>query len=368
MHIQTSRDYLLPAVTLIGGVVERKQTLPILGNVLIKASNKTMELTATDLEVEVTTEAALTTSDEEGAFTLPARKFIDICRTLPDGSQIDIRLEGEKAVIKSERSRFTLGVLPAKDFPNMEISVPEKRFDLPEAVLKTLFDRTGFAMAQQDVRYYLNGLMIELGPDRIRTVATDGHRLALSEMALAFEQHTETRQLLLPRKAIMELGRLLSYTDNNIAMEVSSNIVRFRMGTTRFTAKLIDGRFPDYARVIPRSPDKKALVDRDMFRQALTRASILSSEKYKGIRLTFEDNLLLLQAHNPEQEEAEERLPVAYQDEKINIGFNVGYLLDVLGAIDSAQIAIELTDSNSSALISAPGDACNQYVVMPMRL
>lgn len=367
MHIQTSRDQLLPAVTLIGGVVERKQTLPILGNVLLKASNKTLALTATDLEVEMTTEA-VTQNEAEGECTLPARKFIDICRTLPDGAQIDIRLDGEKAIIKSERSRFTLGVLPAKDFPNIEISVPERRFDLPEGTLKALIERTAFAMAQQDVRYYLNGLLIELGPDQIRAVATDGHRLALSQASLSLEQQIEPRQLLLPRKAVIELGRLLSYSDNALGMEVSSNFVRFRVGTTRFTTKLIDGRFPDYARVIPRAPDKRAILERESFRQSLTRASILSSEKYKGIRLTFEDNLLLLQAHNPEQEEAEERLPIEYQDEKVTIGFNVSYLLDILGAIDAEKISIELTDTNSSVLVSAPGEAQNQYVVMPMRL
>ncbi|MGD2084084.1 MAG: DNA polymerase III subunit beta [Chromatiales bacterium] len=367
MKIRTDRDELLKPLQRIGGVVERRQTLPILANVLIAATAERVELTATDLEVELRTGAPAEVS-EEFEFTLPARKLMDICKALPEGAPIELSVEGERAVLRSGRSRFTLGLLPAADFPAIEPTAPSQRLRIAEGDLKRLIERTYFAMAQQDVRYYLNGMLLEAGAGRVRAVATDGHRLALSEGKLPGDQEGAEVQVILPRKAVLELGRLLADTDAQVELEISSNHVRMRFGEESFTTKLIDGRFPDYERVIPRDANKLVKVERDGFRHALARASILSNEKYRGIRFNISDGVLQLQAHNPEQEEAEEEIEVDYHGEELVIGFNVSYLLDVLGVLTADTVDLALRDSNSSCLISAEGDDGSRYVVMPMRL
>lgn len=366
MRICTTREILLPAISTIGNIVERRQTLPILSNMLFQVTGGILNLTATDLEIEVRTFGSVD-GEGEGEFTLPARKFIDICRALPEHSVLDISVDGARAVIKSGKSKFSLGILPASDYPNIEFIAPDFSLEIEEATLKHLIENTAFSMAQQDVRYYLNGLLIEFDRGLIKAVATDGHRLALSEKSIE-DADLSKKQYLIPRKAVVELARMLDYTDKLVRIEFSQNLARFNVNETTFITKLIDGRFPDYNKVVPKICDKKAIIERHYLKDALGRASILSSEKYKGIRLSFERNVLLIQAHNPEQEEAEEQIDVEYSEEPLTIGFNAGYLLDILNSISTDTVIIELANSNSSALVKNPQDEGSLYVLMPMRM
>ncbi len=366
MKITTSRDELLKPLAQIGGVVERRQTLPILANVLVSARPDGLTLTATDLEVEMRTHTAAT-CDGEGEFTLPARKLIDICKALPDGADIELAVEGEKATLRSGRGRYTLGTLPAQDYPSIDPAAATDVLELPEGVLKRLIDKTHFAMAQQDVRYYLNGMLFEVRAGRIRAVATDGHRLALCDQPFDSETSLDV-QVILPRKAVLELSRLLNDSQDPVKLELSSSHVRVVLPHTSFTSKLIDGRFPEYERVMPTGETQLVVADKDVLKQSLTRTAILSNEKFRGIRFRLSPGLLHLQAHNPEQDEADEEVEIDYQGDEMTIGFNVGYLLDVLGTIDSEEVRIAVADANSSSLITnADSDAC-RYVIMPMRL
>jgi DNA polymerase-3 subunit beta len=348
------------------GVVERRQTLPVLGNVLVNASKKNIRLTATDLEVELQAQITAPVA-ETGDITLPARKLLDICRTLPEEAELDVSVKNERALVRSGKSRFTLATLPASEFPVIDKIKSARRFSMPQNGLHTLIEHTAFAMAQQDVRYYLNGLMLEPDGSVLRAVATDGHRLALCQMA-ADVGAGEQQQIIVPRKGVQELHRLLTDSDKAVQLELGSNHIRITTDDLRFTSKLIDGRFPDYQRVIPQQADKQLLVNRDLFRQALTRTSILSNEKYRGIRLDISKNKLKIQAHNPEQEEAIEEIDATYDSENLVVGFNVTYVLDVLNVLDSEEVEIQLNDANSSALIHRPGREDCRYVVMPMRL
>lgn len=366
MKIETSRDDLLGPLTQIGGVVERRQTLPILANVLLNAKEDQLSITATDLEVELKT-TATAQSDEELDFTLPARKLIDICKALPENAKIKITIENNKAVIRSGKSRFTLGVLPAQDYPSIEPSATNETISVNQASFKRLLEKTQFAMAQQDVRYYLNGMLLEIQNGTVKTVATDGHRLAMSELKEAASPELDL-QVIIPRKAIVELIRLLDDSDNEVKIELSSNHVRFYIGATIFTSKLIDARFPDYHRVMPDQADKKMVAEKVLLKQSLQRASILSNEKYRGIRFKLSNNLLQLQAHNPEQEEAEEEIEVEFSEGNITIGFNVSYVLDVIGSLSGENVEMMLNDSNSSVLVSEHGMTEERYVIMPMRI
>ncbi len=366
MKIVTNREDLIKPLAMVGGVVEKRQTLPILANILINADKDKLKITATDLEVELKTQASVTEGGDMD-FTLPARKLIDICRALPENSKISMDISGEKAIIMAGRSRFTLGVLPAKDYPAIETDGASTVFRSQEKVLKRLIEKTQFAMAQQDVRYYLNGLLLEMTDGVLRAVATDGHRLAMSEVSEGMDGY-ENFQIIIPRKAVLELGRMLEDSDKEIAIEVGANNVRIIMGDTVFTSKLIDGKFPDYRKVIPDGTDKHVVIDREVMKQALHRTSILSNEKYRGIRFNFENNNLELLAHNPEQEEAKEELEIDYQGEKLVIGFNVGYLIEVLSTIDNDNVVLELKDENSSCLIRSENSEDSRYVVMPMRI
>ena len=366
MKFSIQREALLKPLQHVIGVVERRQTLPVLGNVLINASKKNVCLTATDLEVELQAQVAVSVT-EVGDITLPARKLLDICRTLPDEAQLDISVKKDRALITSGKSRFTLSTLPATEFPVVDKIKSARKFSLPEKQLHQLIESTGFAMAQQDVRYYLNGLMLEPGAGLLRAVATDGHRLALCDLT-ADVGEGESQQVIVPRKGVQELQRLLEQSDDELAIEIGSNHIRVTTNDLRFTSKLIDGRFPDYSRVIPKSLDKRLLIQRDSLRQALTRTSILSNEKYRGIRLEISKNNIKIQAHNPEQEEAVEEIDAIYDNDTIVIGFNVTYLLEVLNVIDTDEVEISLGDANSSALVRRPGREDCRYVVMPMRL
>ena len=367
MKFSISRDALLKPLNLVAGVVERRQTLPILANVLMVLDGERLSLTGTDLEVELVGRVQLAASGDSGEVTVPARKLVDICKSLPEGSDIDFSVQDGKVTVKSGRSRFTLSTLPAREFPNVEDSMGTHQFTLKQGELKRLIDRTGFAMAQQDVRYYLNGMLWELSGKQLRVVATDGHRLALCTLPHKVDVNGDT-QVILPRKGVLELSRLLLEEDAEIAVVIGSNHIRATTNDFTFTSKLVDGKFPDYQRVLPRSPDKSVFGSRLELRQAFTRTAILSNEKYRGVRLKLTDNSLDIVANNPEQEEAEETVPVEYRGDSLEIGFNVSYLLDVLGVLSGERVKLSLSDPNGSALLEASDEGDSIYVVMPMRL
>ncbi|MEP4145831.1 MAG: DNA polymerase III subunit beta [Halioglobus sp.] len=367
MKFTVSRDALLKPLNLVAGVVERRQTLPILANVLMVLDGNRLSLTGTDLEVELVGRVQLTSAGDSGELTVPARKLVDICKSLPEGCDISFAAEDSKVTVKAGRSRFTLSTLPAREFPNVEDSMGTHQFTLKQGQLKRLIDRTGFAMAQQDVRYYLNGMLWELKDKQLKVVATDGHRLALCTLPEKIES-SDDAQVILPRKGVLELARLLLAEDEEIAIVIGSNHIRATTEEFTFTSKLVDGKFPDYQRVLPRSPNKIVLGSRLELRQAFTRTAILSNEKYRGVRLKLTDNSLDIVANNPEQEEAEEAVPVDYQGESLEVGFNVSYLLDVLAVLSGEQIKLSLSDPNSSALLEESDEGDSLYVVMPMRL
>ncbi|SIS14154.1 DNA polymerase III, beta subunit [Aquipseudomonas alcaligenes] len=367
MHFTIQREALLKPLQLVAGVVERRQTLPVLSNVLLVVEGQQLSLTGTDLEVELVGRVTLEDSAEPGEITVPARKLMDICKSLPSDALIDIRVDEQKLVVKAGRSRFTLSTLPANDFPTVEEGPGSLTFNLVQSKLRRLIDRTSFAMAQQDVRYYLNGMLIEVQTGVLRAVATDGHRLAMCSMEAAIE-HTEKHQVIVPRKGILELARLLTEQDGEVSIVLGANHIRATTGEFTFTSKLVDGKFPDYERVLPRGGDKLVIGDRQALREAFSRTAILSNEKYRGIRLQLASGLLKIQANNPEQEEAEEEVVVDYNGGSLEIGFNVSYLLDVLGVMTTEQVRLILSDANSSALVQEAGNDDSSYVVMPMRL
>lgn len=367
MHFNIQREAILRPLQLVCGVVERRQTLPILSNLLLSIDQNRMSIMATDLEVEIVVNTLLDKETQSGKITLPARKLMDICRALPEQAGIELSMQKERAVLRSGRSRFTLTTLPASEFPNVDVISEALSFTVAQNRLKKAINSTQFAMAQQDVRYYLNGLMLELTVGRLNAVATDGHRLAHCEFEADIDVE-EPRQIIVPRKGVLEMARLLGDTDEHIEVQIGTNHIQFSTKELSFTSKQIDGRFPDYRRVLPKGGDKVVMADRVALRQALTRAAVLSNEKYRSIRLQLTTDTLKLYAHNAEQEEVEEELMVDYTGDPLEIGFNLGYLLDVLTVIDEERVSITLSDSNSSCLIRAAGETGCQYVVMPMRL
>jgi DNA polymerase-3 subunit beta len=369
MRFNISKERLLKPLQIVSGAVERRHTLAILGNVLVTGDVDGLTLTGTDMELELVARVA-TTVEAPGEVTVPARKMTDICRALPPEAEVDFAVKEDRVTIRSGRSRFSLGTLPARDFPNLEGIVESRSLSLEGARLKLVLDRTLFAMAQQDVRYYLNGLLLETGGGRLRAVATDGHRLALCETELVGEEGSEIEQIIIPRKGVLELARLLGEVSGDVRMGVGSQSCRVSAGEVRLASKLVEGRFPDYQRVVP-DPDqceRRMLADRDALRQSLVRVSILSNDKYRAVRLGFEDGVLRILAHNPEQEEAEEEVEVEYIGDPLEVGFNVSYLIDALGAIESDRVEFHLMDGNSSCLIRGVGETYCRYVVMPMRL
>lgn len=366
MQINIQREDLLTPLSFVASVVERRQSLPILSNVLIKLSAGVLELAGTDLEVEVIVKTS-TIQGVDGELTLPARKLLDICRALPAHAHIDIKLDKEKAIIKSGRSRFALMALPAADFPSIETKQWECTISLTQKELKGLLEKTQFCMAQQDVRYYLNGLLLELTPQLLRAVATDGHRMAMSEVPLSANIEGE-KQVIVPRKGVQELSRLLENSDEPVEVLFGSNHLRVNFKELTFTSKLIDGRFPDYNKVIPQKQTILLKLDRDLFRETLSRAAILSNEKYRGVHFNISPGVLRVTAHNPEQEEANEELPIEYQGDELDIGFNVTYITDAVGALHSQIIEFGLSDAGSSCTLRSSDDPTYQYVVMPMRL
>lgn len=365
MQITLAREEFLKPLMLVSGAIERKHTLPILSNVLIQVSAGQMTMTGTDMELELIAAVAVN-SAAEGAITVPAKKMLDILRSLPD-APVTLTMQGNNAVLASGNSKFTLATLPAADYPNLESWQGDVVVSLSRKELRLLLEGSYFSMANQDVRYYLNGMSFEFEPALIRTIATDGHRLALTQVAAQIAVDS-SKQIIVPRKGVLEIMRLLADDDAQVELHIGSNHIRLVDGQFTFTSKLVDGRFPDYRRVLPRGGDKVMTANREWLKNAFARASILSNEKFRGVRLNLDSGRLQITANNPEQEQAEEIVDVNYQGGSLEIGFNVSYLLDVLNALKTEDVAFTLSDGNSSVLIDGVGYQASTYVVMPMRL
>ena len=366
MRFSLQREVLLKPLAQVVNVVERRQTLPVLANLLARVEGDLLSLTGTDLEVEMVARTKVEDA-EAGETTIPARKLFEIVRALPDGSKVTISQVGDKVTVSAGRSRVTLASLPANDFPALDEVDATERVRVGEAGLKELIERTAFAMAQQDVRYYLNGLLFDLRDKALRCVATDGHRLALCEAVLEETVQTK-RQIIVPRKGVLELQRLLEGGDRELELEMGRSHIRVKRDDVTFTSKLIDGRFPDYEAVIPIGADREVKVDREAFRASLQRAAILSNEKYRGVRIEVSPGQLKINAHNPEQEEAQEEIEAETRVDSLVIGFNVNYLLDALSALRDEHVVVQLRDSNSSALVREASSEKCRHVVMPLRL
>ena len=365
MRFSIQREALLNPLQQVAGVVERRQTLPVLANLLVQVDQGRLTLTGTDLEVEMRASVAVDAA-EDGATTIPARKLFDIVRALADGARLDVKLNGDRVAVLAGKSRFTLATLPPEEFPTIDEIELVDRIQLPEATLKELMERTAFAMANQDVRYYLNGMLLDLRDAGLRCVATDGHRLALAETRLE-KKAGNARQIIIPRKGVQELLGLFA-GEGEATVEFARNHLRVRRNDVVFTSKLIDGRFPDYEAVIPLGADKVLLLDREALRAALQRAAILSNEKYRGVRLEVSPNRLRIVAHNPEQEEAVEELEAETSVNELSIGFNVGYLLDALASLSEERVRVQLRDAQSSCLLQGAEHDGVRHVVMPLRL
>lgn len=367
MKFTTKRDQLLKGLQFVTGVVERRQSLPILSHVLIRAQENRLSLVGSDLEIELTGHAELVENAQSFETTLSGRKLMDICRTLPENAEISLQLEGAKASVIAGKSRFSLVTLPSSDFPLAAFEASGKSVTCLQSDFAALLESTAFAMAQQDVRFYLNGLYFEASENSICAVATDGHRLAVRKMI--FPELTETTQFILPRKGVFELLRLLSKEpDKTLSIHIGKNAIRLESDTFTFVSRLIEGKFPDYRRVIPQGGDKKAVVDRDTLKQALARAAILTNEKYHAVRLHFSPGILLITATNTEQEEAKEEIPIQYDGEPLEMGFNVNYVQDVLSVVPSGEVIFMLSNADNSALIFSEGLENTQFVIMPMSL
>tara|TARA_Y100000766_G_C18885375_1_gene595581 strand:- start:374 stop:1474 length:1101 start_codon:yes stop_codon:yes gene_type:complete len=366
MKFKIERDILLSPLNAAVSVVERRQTLPILSNVFLCIKDNILTIVGTDLEVE--TSVSIEVLDgENGSCTVTARKLLDICRALPESATLNFSTDIDKAKITAGRSRFTLQTLPFDEFPRLEVENWEERFKLSQKTLKKLFEKTSFSMAQQDVRYFLNGVLIELNESNITAVATDGHRLATSQATLSTENISE-RQVIVPRKAVAELNRFLSETEEEITIEINNQHISFKKPQAALISKLIDGKFPDYKAVMAQNLSQKLVADRQMLFEVLTRTAVLTNEKYRGVRLEFSKGSLKVSANNPEHEEAVDDIPVDYDGGNVEIGFNVTYLMDALKAIPSDKIVAELEDSNTGCMIHKPDDESTLYLIMPMRL
>jgi DNA polymerase-3 subunit beta len=366
MKFSIQQEVLLQPISQVIGVVERRQTLPVLANFLVSAQGKRLSITGTDMEVELiaTVDADI---QSEGEVTVPARKLVDIVRKLPEGVNITAVLEGDKLMVSSGRGRYTLATLPATEFPATDQVETLESVKIQEIELKKLLDKTSFSMANQDVRYYLNGLLFEFHDGTLTTVATDGHRLAVCDLVNDLGV-AQDRQMIVPRKGVLELARMLSESEETVELALGKNHIRLVKGRMVFTSKLIDGRFPDYQAVIPKGTDRHIKIHREGFILALQRAAILSNEKYKGVRLEASEDAVKIVAHNPQHEEAIEELEAELNFDKIAIGFNVTYLLDALNAIEGDTVVMALKDANSSCLISSQAGGRDKHVVMPLKL
>ena len=366
--LQLPRDALLKPLQAVTGIVEKRHTLPILSNVLLGKKEDRLELIATDLEIQVSTSCD---ADQKGSadqsLTVSARKLQDILRSLPEDSEVVLDAQNNRLQVRAGKSRFNLQTLPAADFPLLgEAGAPLARVEVSQKALRELLSLVQFAMAQQDIRYYLNGMLLVLEGDRMKAVATDGHRLSFASGKIEGEQ--ERREVILPRKAVLELSRLLADSDDPVTIEIHASQVRFRFGDVNLVTKIIDGKFPDYTRVIPTNYEKHIVLSRAILLQSLQRAAILSNEKFRGVRWMLTTNSLRISCTNNEQEEAQEELEITYSAEPLDVGFNITYLLDVLNNVDSEQIDCAFGDANTSMLVTLPQREDYRYVVMPMRI
>jgi DNA polymerase-3 subunit beta len=367
MKLILQRDETTPPLSLVTGVVERRQTLPILANVLLESNNEALRLVGTDLEVEILIEVPVK-SEEVGTTTVNARKLLDICRALPDGATLQINQTEDRLKIQSGRSRFSLQTLPAEDFPRLDEGGHwEERIKLTQAEMRTLLEKTAFSMAQQDVRYFLNGVLLELEGTELAAVATDGHRLAKSHTSLPTAVDNP-RQAIVPRKAVHELTRFLKDTKEPVTLEMNPTHLRFSRPGAVLTTKIIDGKFPDYRAVMTQNLSQTVTAERSELYDVLARTAVLTNEKYRGVRLELNKNSAKVVAHNPDQEEARDEITVDYQGEPIEIGFNVTYLMEALRALPESKVEIHVQDGNSGCLLQTPGDNTTQYLIMPMRL
>jgi len=366
MQIKINREVLLKPLINVTGIVERRHTLPILSNLLVEGKNNNIQLTATDLEMQISlnVESAL---DQDFSTTVSAKKFLDICRSLPEASDIDMVSKDSRMTVKAGKSRFNLQTLPAADYPVMtKVAGETVKINISQVEFKRLLKQVEFAMAQQDIRYYLNGLLLEVNENKLNLVGTDGHRLSFTSATL--NESYEKTEVILPRKTVIELIKLLDDNDEMVTIEIANGQVNFAFGEISLISKVIDGKFPDYNRVIPSEHSNMFTVDRVAILTAMQRASILSNEKYRGIRMVLSEDNIKLISTNTEQEEAEEELEIDYKKEALDIGFNVTYLIDVLNNTQQENINFSFADESSSCLITVPEDDDYKYVVMPMRI
>lgn len=369
MRLTQTRENLLESLQLTLGAIEKRHTTPILENVLLRIEGTRCFWRGTDLELEIATQG-LIMDGADGAITLPARKLTDICKSLPPESIIHLEIQPDKrARLTAGRSRFELATLPASEFPELEDIGELQQIELPENQFKQLLENTAFAMANQDVRYYLNGMLLEISKEGVRTVATDGHRLALCDFSTALPAMTSPRQVIIPRKGVLELARLLK-NDSQVPVQVcfSQNHLRVQWDNLRFTTKLIDGRYPDYRAAVPPSGQIQVDLDRKTFKEVISRVAILSNEKFRGMRLSLQDHVLQVQAHNPEQESAMDELDVNYAGQPFSIGFNVNYMLDAVNHLQGETLRLHCNSPESSALLTDPDDETLRHVIMPIRL
>lgn len=366
MDITVQREALLKPLQAASGVVERKQTLPILSNIKLEVKEDQLLLTGTDLEVELVGFVQLTSVKSTGTTTVSARKLFDICRTLPEETELHLTLENNYLVVKALQSCFMLNTLPAEDFPNLEDCQYPLELKLKQGQLKALLNKTHFAMGLQDVRHYLNGALLDIGQKTIKCVAADGHRLALSSLQEETIGDLEAKAIL-PRKSVLELIRLLSNDEEDVTINIAESRFRAQCNDFIFTTKLINAQYPDYSRLIPRG-STVATGEREALKQALTRASILSNEKIRGIRVHLEPDQVKITANNPDQEKAVEAVPLEYGGNAMEIGFNVAYLLDVFSVMSSKLIRCVFAGPNEGVLIESPESDDSIYVIMPMRL
>jgi DNA polymerase III subunit beta len=361
-----SRDLVLKPLQAVSGIVERRQTLPILANVLLEHKGTRLTTVATDLELQISASVDVEQSGEQ-SITVAARKLQDLLRALPDASTVSLDAKDGKMAVKAAKSRFSLQTLPAADYPRLTMSQEQlQSFSVPQRLLKSTLRLVEFAMAQQDIRFYLNGMLFVLEKDMLVCVATDGHRLSYASMPV--EGNFSKQEIIVPRKTIVELSKLLADTDEPIKIDILANQVRFSFGNIELTSKVIDGKFPDYNRVIPTAHTKHVTMDRTLLLHTLQRAAILSNERFRGVRVGLAPQTLKIACTNNEQEEAEEELEVAYDGGAVDIGFNINYLLDALSTIGSTEITMSMQDSAASALFTMPGRTDFKYVVMPMRI
>lgn len=365
--LDIDKDVLLKPLQAVSGIVERRHTLPILSNVMLHADGNTLNFLATDLEIQIATSALLEAPVSNYAVTVSARKLQDILRSLPDAAVISLDAQEERLQVKAGRSKFSLQILPARDFPKLaEVDHAGTRVSVPQKLLRSLLLLVQYGMAQQDIRYYLNGLLLVVKDQQLTMVATDGHRLAYASAKLP--QSVDGAEVIIPRKAVLELAKLLTDVDSPVEIKLLPSQARFAFADIEFVSKVIDGKFPDYNRVIPTNYKKHFSIGRLTLQQALQRAAILSNEKFRGVRWVVTGNSLRIICTNAEQEEAEEEIEVDYDGDPLDIGFNITYLLDVLNNLDVDEVDCALGDANSSMLMSVPGNKDFKYVVMPMRI